>query len=380
MDTLERIDTFPTHLHGTYAVRAGRPYPFGATLVLGGVNFSVFSKHANYCILVLYRKGEPKPLVEIPFRGMFRKIGTGESTWAEFRVGNVFAMTVMDLDYENIEYGFRLDGPYPRTERGEPGQHRFDPSTVLLDPYARGIGGRDVWGAAPNWNQPFQYRSRVVSDDFDWEEDRPLEIPMESLVIYEAHLRGFTRHPSGRVKHPGTFAGLRQKIPYLKQLGVNCVELLPIFEFDEHDQSKPDPVSGEMLLNYWGYSTVGFFAPKAGYAASGSHGDATMVADELRVRGVACLGYPFHPPGQPEKLRTAHLENLVTPALIIQGTRDPFGSRDEVFRYRISPTIRIHWLEDGDHSFKPRAGSGHSERDHLYQVTEILAEFVNSLR
>ncbi len=107
---------------------------------------------------------------------------------------------------------------------------------------------------------------------------------------------------------------------------------------------------------------------------------ATMVADELRVRGVACLGYPFHPPGQPEKLRTAHLENLVTPALIIQGTRDPFGSRDEVFRYRISPTIRIHWLEDGDHSFKPRAGSGHSERDHLYQVTEILAEFVNSLR
>lgn len=106
---------------------------------------------------------------------------------------------------------------------------------------------------------------------------------------------------------------------------------------------------------------------------------ATMVADELRVRGVVALGYPFHPPNQPERLRTAHLETLRTPALIVQGTRDPFGTREEVAAYRISPTIHIEWLEDGDHSFKPRKQSGHTERGHLGKAVEIIAEFVISV-
>ena len=109
-------------------------------------------------------------------------------------------------------------------------------------------------------------------DDFDWEGDRPLEIPAEDLVIYEAHVRGFTKHPSSDVKFPGTFAGLRQKISYLKELGVNCIELLPVYEFDEFENSRVNEATGQLLMQYWGYSTVGFFAPKAGYAATGKLG------------------------------------------------------------------------------------------------------------
>jgi glycogen operon protein len=192
-------------------------------------------------------------------------------------------MTVLDLDHENLEYGYRMGGDHPKVERGQPGTHRFDSSVVLLDPYAKGIGGRDVWGVTPNWDEPYQHRSRVVHDDFDWEGDRPLEIPLEDLVIYEMHARGFTRHPSSEVKQAGTFAAIREKIPYLKELGINCIELMPIFEFDEFEHSRPNPETGEMLMNYWGYSTVGFFSPKTGYAATGKLGDATMVADELKT-------------------------------------------------------------------------------------------------
>ena len=280
---MERIDIYPTHLYQGYKLRPGRPYPFGATLVPGGVNFSVFSRHASYCVLVLFERGKASPMVEIPFRGMFQKAETDEPVWGEFRIGNVFSMTVFDLDYEDIEYGFRMDGPYPKTERGQPGQHRFDPSKILMDPYAKAIGGREVWGQTPDWNGLYHHRARLVYDDFDWEGDRPLEIPMEDLIIYEMHVRSFTRHPSSGVKRPGTFAAMREKIPYLKELGVNCVELMPIYEFDEFENSHIHPDTGELLMNYWGYSTVGFFAPKAGYAATGKSKDGTQVADELKT-------------------------------------------------------------------------------------------------
>jgi glycogen operon protein len=232
-------------------------------------------------VLVLFKKGKPKPFAEIPFRGMFTKPGTGEPFWGEFRIGNVFSMVVFNLNFEEIEYGFRMGASHEKVERGKPGHHRFDANQILLDPYARSIGGRDVWGQTPDWDKVYPHRGRIVYDDFDWESDRPLEIPTEDLVIYEMHVRGFTRNPSSGIKHPGTFAGLREKIPYLKELGVNCVELMPIFEFDEFEGSRSHPETGELLFNYWGYSTVGFFAPKAGYAATGKSQDGTMVADEL---------------------------------------------------------------------------------------------------
>jgi isoamylase len=259
---MQRIDIYPTHRHENFLLRTGRPYPFGATFVPGGVNFAIFSRHAVGCTLVLFEKNGAAPLGEIPFPN-------------EFRIGNVFAMVVFDLDYENVEYGYRLHGPY------RPGDgHRFDSDLILLDPYARLVGGRDQWGQTPNPHNPFPHRGRLVYDDFDWVSDHPLELPQEDLVIYEMHVRGFTRHPSSGVKHPGTFAAIREKIPYLKALGVNCVELMPIHEFDEFDNDFVNPLTGEPLLNYWGYSPVGFFAPKAGYAATGALG---MQTDEFKA-------------------------------------------------------------------------------------------------
>ena len=259
---MERVDTYPTHEHQGYRYRPGKPFPFGATSMAGGVNFSIYSSHARACTLVLFERGSVQPVVEIPFPD-------------EFRIGNVWSMIVFGLDFERVEYGYRMDGEF-RPQEG----HRFDASRILLDPYARAVSGRDVWGTPPDWTNGTQHRGRLVYDDFDWEGDHPLEIPMEDLIIYEMHVRGFTRHPSAGVKAPGTFAGIREKIPYLKRLGVNCVELMPIFEFDEFENSRPHPETGEQLYNYWGYSTVGFFAPKAGFAATGRQG---MQVDEVKA-------------------------------------------------------------------------------------------------
>lgn len=257
-----RIDVYPTHRHQDFLLRAGRPFPYGASFVPGGVNFSVFSRHATGCTLVLYEKGQREPMVEIPFPD-------------EFRIGHVFAMVVFGLDYETIEYGYRFAGPY-QPHMG----HHFDAAHVLLDPYARAISGREVWRAAGDPHNSYPHRARLVYDDFDWLADRPLENHVEDLVIYEMHVRGFTQHPSSGVKYPGTFAGIRAKIPYLKQLGINCIELMPIQEFDELGNKNTNPLTGERLVDYWGYNPIGFFAPKAGYAAMGRFG---MEVDELKA-------------------------------------------------------------------------------------------------
>ncbi|MEB3192244.1 MAG: glycogen debranching protein GlgX [Snowella sp.] len=261
---MERIDIHPTHCDGDFKLRIGRPQLFGASLVPGGVNFSIFSSYATACTLVLFEKHSLEPFAEIPFP-------------EAFRIGNVYSMTVFDLDYENLEYGYRLEGPHNIKEG-----HWFDSTKVLMDPYAKVIGGRDVWGITPNWQDPYQHRARIAFDDFDWEDDRPLEMAPEDQIIYEMHVRSFTRHPSSGIKesHRGTFAGIRDKIPYLKELGINAIELMPVYEFDEFENSRLSPTTGELLVNYWGYSTVGFFAPKAGYAATGKYG---MQVDELKT-------------------------------------------------------------------------------------------------
>ncbi len=255
---LERIDAYPTRRISGFAVRAGHPLPFGATLVSGGVNFSVCSNDATAMTLVLYRRGESAPMAEIPFP-------------ASFRTGGVFAMAVLGLDPEAIEYGYRADGPF-HPESG----HRFAPDRLLIDPYARLVSGRENWG---DEHDPGRYRSQIAFDDYDWEGDRPLNLPSEDLVVYELHVRGFTRDPSSGVAAPGTFAGLVEKIPYLRDLGVNCVELMPVFEFDESDNPRSDPATGLPLHNYWGYNPIGFFAAKASYAATGPRG---MQNDELK--------------------------------------------------------------------------------------------------
>jgi glycogen operon protein len=259
---LDRIDSLPTVEISGFKVRPGKPLPFGVSHFPDGLNFSIYTSAGTSCTLVLFRRGELVPFAELDFP-------------PAFRIGDVYCMVVFGLDYEDLEYGFRIDGPFDPANG-----HRFDRKAILMDPYSRLISGRDVWGDQPDWeNQKYHYRSRVSFDDFDWEGDRPLERKPEDLIIYETHVRGFTKSASSGVEHPGTYAGLAEKIPYLKSLGVTAIELMPIFEFDEFENSRIHPHTGEQLYNYWGYSTLGFFAPKAAFAATGAFG---MQVDELK--------------------------------------------------------------------------------------------------
>ncbi|MEO3751590.1 isoamylase [Streptomyces sp. B6B3] len=220
---------------------AGRPDPLGASVVPGGVNFAVTSRTARRVSLVLTRPSDGAVVAELPFR-------------PEHRVGAVHTMTVLGLRPEECHYGYRVEpGPPPEFAAASP---------VILDPYARELAGSGPWGARP------AYRSVIPAGPaFDWGDDRHPDHSAEDLVIYEAHVRGFTRHPSSGVARPGTYAGLAEKVPYLRRLGVTALELLPVFEFDETDNTYASPDTGEPLPNYWGYNTVAFFAPKAGYAA-----------------------------------------------------------------------------------------------------------------
>jgi glycogen operon protein len=256
---MREVDTFPTNTIGDLGYRIGRIFPFGASFIGEGVNFSIYSKEAVSCTLLLYHHGEREPYIEIPFPD-------------EFRIGNVFSMMVFGITIEDTEYGYRMDGPYDPAK----GLY-FDKRIPLLDPYAHSVSGRSVWGEPIDPDNPFQHRGQIILEDYDWDGDKPLEHPMKDLVIYEMHVRGFTAHDSSGVTYKGTFAGLIDKIPYLKDLGVNCVELMPIFEFDEFENTRT--YQGRQLLNYWGYSTVNFFAPKAGYAAGAPFG---IEADELK--------------------------------------------------------------------------------------------------
>ncbi len=256
---MKSIDSFPTHKKGNLEYRIGRVLPFGASIIDDGINFSIFSKEATKATLVLFKNGEREPFEEIEFPD-------------EFRIGNVFSMMVFGLNIDEIEYGYRFDGPY-NAQKG----HIFDNTKILLDPYAKSVSGRCVWGQEPEKNSIFVHRGRVIREDYDWEGDTPLRIPMEKLIIYELHIRSFTMHESSNVDYKGTFSGLKKKIDYIKELGINCVELMPIFEFDEFENSRE--INGNKLYNYWGYSTVNFFAPKAGYAKSSAFG---MESDELK--------------------------------------------------------------------------------------------------
>lgn len=252
-----------THTHGEHRFRYGHPLPFGASHVPDGINFSIFSTHATACTLVLFEQGAADPFVEIPFPD-------------EYRLGDVWAMIVFDLNYERIEYGFRFDGPHDQRAG-----LRFDAKNILLDPYAREVGGRDTWKQPTAENEIYPFRGRLPFEHFEWAHSRPLQRCESEMVIYEMHLRGFTAHETSGVEHPGTYAALREKIPYLKDLGVNCVELMPIFEFNELENARTNPLTGETLCNYWGYSTLGFFAPKAGFAATGKEQTQVQELKEL---------------------------------------------------------------------------------------------------
>lgn len=227
-----------------FPVRPGSFDINGATALPVGVNFTIHTHYGTSAELLLFHKGEDEPYAVLPFP-------------EEYKIGDVYSMIVFGLDIEKFEYAYRIDGPY-EPEKGL----LFDKSKILLDPYARAVTGQGVWGCQSEQH----YHARVVKDIFDWGEMRQSNRELSDLIIYELHVRGFTKHESSGVEHKGTFAGLREKIPYLKKLGINAVELMPIFEFDETMTARE--VDGKRLLDYWGYNTVSFFSPNSSYAST----------------------------------------------------------------------------------------------------------------
>ena len=242
-----------------FKIRPGFFRMYGACVASNGVSFTINSHGATRCTLLLFKPQASKPYARIPFPD-------------SYRIGDTYSMLVFDIKPDEFEYAFSFDGPY------EPAKGLlFNEENVLLDPYSRAVTGQRKWGEKPEGGKDFEYRARVVKSNFDWGNIKQLEQPFEDLVIYETHVRGYTKDKSSGVSAPGTFAGLKDKIPYLKDLGINAVELMPIFEFDEMESARV--VDGVQLYNYWGYNTVSFFAPNTSYAFNDEH---NHEGDELK--------------------------------------------------------------------------------------------------
>ena len=257
----DRVNTglLPLDVVEGFKIRPGFFRMYGACVASNGVSFTINSHGATRCTLLLFKPQAPKPYARIPFPD-------------SYRIGDTYSMLVFDIKPDEFEYAFSFDGPY------EPAKGLlFNEENVLLDPYSRAVTGQRKWGEKPEGGKDFEYRARVVKSSFDWGNIKQLEQPFEDLVIYETHVRGYTKDKSSGVSAPGTFAGLKDKIPYLKDLGINAVELMPIFEFDEMESARV--VDGVQLYNYWGYNTVSFFAPNTSYAFNEEH---NHEGDELK--------------------------------------------------------------------------------------------------
>jgi isoamylase len=240
----------------SYPVRPGRPHPLGATTTPEGTNFALFAQDATSVQLLLFeRHDSPRPFQVVdldPDRN---------------RTVHVWHCEVEGVG-DGIAYGYRVDGPHDTAGLGT----RFDPGKVLIDPYGRGTSHRRwdrVAACRPGDNVESSMRSVVVDTAaYDWEGDGPLNRPLADSVIYELHVKGLTASPSSGVADPGTYRGVIEKIPYLRSLGITAVELLPVFEFDPQEFSGINPLTGDRIVNYWGYSPLSFFAPHGGYAVS----------------------------------------------------------------------------------------------------------------
>lgn len=230
-----------------FPVRPGIYDLNGATPLQNGVNFTIHTCGGTSCELLLFHRAQEEPFAVLPFP-------------EAYKIGDVYSMIVYGLNIDEFEYAYRVDGPYC-PEKGL----LFDKNKILLDPYAKAVAGQRTWGI--RWDHT--YHARVVKDRFDWGDMPQSKKELCDLIIYELHVHDFTHHPSSGVQHRGTFSGLMEKIPYLKELGINAVELMPIFEFDETMNSRT--VDGKQLLECWGYNTVGFFAPNSSYAAANEH-------------------------------------------------------------------------------------------------------------
>ncbi|MCL2044407.1 MAG: glycogen debranching protein GlgX [Treponema sp.] len=277
-----------------FTISVGKPIPLGATLYSEGVNFAIFSRHATSVTLVLFDSQEKdSSYVEIPLGNKGGK------------TGDVWHILVHGLK-AGACYLYRVNGPY-QPERG----HRFNPHKALLDPYAKALTSLENWdlGKSAGYDPDASKkdlsfstvdtlldmpRCTVIDDnDFDWQGDAPLNYPLRFSVLYETHVKGLTANPNSGVRHPGTYLGVIEKIPYLKELGVTSLEFLPLQEFNEREYPRINPNTGKMLTNYWGYSTMAFFAPKESYAADRSPGgqvrDFKLMVRELHKAGIEVI-------------------------------------------------------------------------------------------
>lgn len=275
-----------------YKVQSGMPFGFGATVMQNGVNFSVYSRDATAVSLVLFESDNAKePAAVIPLD--CKKNKTGD-------VWHIFAEGLK----EGALYLYKVDGPYI-----PPQGLRFNKNKYLFDPYAKAFSAGSVFKSYNKLRkQGFSVNKGgeildlsdfpkcvVVNDDFDWEGDKPLNYPIENIVIYETHVKGFTASETSNVQKEiaGTYKGFSQKIDYLKKLGITSVELLPVFEFDENENSNINPKTGEKLVNYWGYSTIGFFAPKTSYSSDKTPGGCVkefkQLVKELHKAGIEVI-------------------------------------------------------------------------------------------
>lgn len=239
----------PTDEVNGYRIRPGKYLRNGATVVDGGVSFTIHSNNATSCSLCLFHREQDEPFAIIPFP-------------ESYKIGNTYSMVVFDIDPTEFEYAYQFDGEYD-VRKGL----LFNKDNYILDPYARAVTDQSVWGSRKSRKNKL-YKARVVESGYDWGNSSYPSLEPKDMIIYEMHVRGFTIDKSSGVeeKHRGKFAGIKDKIPYLKELGVNAIELMPIFEFDELEDVRE--YNGERLINYWGYSPVCFFAPNTGYTAN----------------------------------------------------------------------------------------------------------------
>ena len=238
----------PSTIINGYNVKPGFYDINGATVMNDGVNFTIHSKQAISCELLFFKTNEKEPFAIIPIP-------------KHYKIGNVYSIFVYNLDIHEVEYAYRFDGPMI-PEKGIV----FNKNKIILDPYARAVAGQSKWGVKMKKND--FYTAKIVKNDFNWKGDRHPLIPFEDLIIYEMHTRGFTLDDNSPVPDAikGTFAGIKAMIPYLKKLGINAIELMPIFEFDEMCDMRI--YNDKKLYNYWGYNTVCFFAPNSSYAST----------------------------------------------------------------------------------------------------------------
>ena len=270
---------------------SGQPTPFGSTVTATGTNFAIFSRNATRVWLLLFDEpadGAPSHQFELdPVR---------------HRTGDVWHIHVAGVGHGQL-YLYRVDGPF-EPQKG----FRFNPHKPLLDPYAKALSGEFAWDfsqaygydpTAPERDLSFSTTTNlrgmpkciVYGDDgFDWQGDRPLNYPLNETIIYETHVRSLTYHPSAKVAQPGTFQGVTEKIPYFKELGVTAIELLPIHVFDEWEFTRFNPETRERLRNYWGYNSLGFFAPHNNYSHLPTDRGRQVIAFKEMVRALHQAG------------------------------------------------------------------------------------------